>query len=224
MIFSCVLFKANSQVPDYSHCYDKTWVEKLYRGVKRHIQSPFRFVCFVDQDYDFNEPIESIRLEDPHHDWQSLMELFRLEGTVLAMGLDTVVTGDLTEIMSYRGALALTKDKYLSGIVCNGVMLFNDGPAIYKRFRQDPERRYAKLGAHPSELAWLRQNYKGRNQPDYVDDLFPGQILHYNWHIPKGDYDESNVRIVYFAGRTKPHTMLSVGTPHPPEFIVNAWR
>jgi len=226
--FACVFFKPNDVVPDYSRCYNESWVEKLYRGVQRHTPPPWNFICLVDRIYEFKEPIQQIRLEDPHSDWQSLMELFRLEGTVLGMGLDTLITGDLSEIMTYTGPLALTKGQDHDSlgspqVPANGVMLFNNGPEIYRRFRDDPERRKAYLGAYVSELAWLRLHYSGKNQPDYVEDLFPGQVLHYNWHIAKGNYDEKKARVVYFAGRTKPHTMLDVARPSCPEFLKNVW-
>lgn len=141
MIFACVLFKANDLVPHYGKYYNREYVEKLYRGVARNFPHPFRFVCLTDSVYCFREPIEPIPLQDPHHDWQSLMEMFKLEGRVLAMGLDTIITGDLTEIMSYDGPLALCRDPYDSGIPCNGVMLFNNGPAIYRQFVDTPDKR-----------------------------------------------------------------------------------
>lgn len=70
----------------------------------------------------------------------------------------------------------------------------------------------------PSELAWLRAFYR---KPDYVDDLFPGQVVSWKWHIKRNNYDEDKVRIVFFHGNPKPHEIE--GLSDCPDFVKRAW-
>ena len=79
--------------------YDASWVEKLQRGVQRNLTLPHRFVCLSDCDV----PCERIELLPGDHGFWSKLQLFRpgiLSGPTLFLDLDTVVCGDLDEVIS----------------------------------------------------------------------------------------------------------------------------
>jgi hypothetical protein len=78
--------------------YDATWVEKLQRGVQRNLLLPHRFICFSDCDV----PCERIELLPGDHGFWSKLQLFRpgiLSGPTLFLDLDTVVCGNLDEVI-----------------------------------------------------------------------------------------------------------------------------
>ena len=52
------LWAANSKSLHYSTHSTELDVEKLYRGFKRNLSVPFRFVCWTDTQRTFKEPIE----------------------------------------------------------------------------------------------------------------------------------------------------------------------
>ena len=101
---ACVLYQGQD-VPAHSlGIFTPEWVDRLYRGIKRNTTRPFRFVCFVDREYEFKEPIESIPLKLPYRNMFSLLEPFSEDlGQVLFMGLDTIITGNIDHLMDYRG-------------------------------------------------------------------------------------------------------------------------
>jgi hypothetical protein len=79
--------------------YDATWVEKLQRGVQRNLLLPHRFICFSDCDV----PCERIELLPGDHGFWSKLQLFRpgvLSGPTLFLDLDTVVCGNLDEVIT----------------------------------------------------------------------------------------------------------------------------
>jgi hypothetical protein len=78
--------------------YDASWVAKLQRGVQRNLTLPHRFVCLSDCDV----PCERIELLPGDHGFWSKLQLFRpgiLSGPTLFLDLDTVVCGDLDEVI-----------------------------------------------------------------------------------------------------------------------------
>jgi hypothetical protein len=60
--------------------YDESWVERLYRGFRRNLTVPFRFVCLVDIERQFNEPdIEQLVMLTQEPENGALAEAFRLD-------------------------------------------------------------------------------------------------------------------------------------------------
>jgi hypothetical protein len=79
--------------------YDATWVDKLQRGVARNLTIPHRFVCFSDCPVN----CERIELLPMDHGFWSKLQLFRpgvLSGSTLFLDLDTVVCGNLDEVIA----------------------------------------------------------------------------------------------------------------------------
>ena len=79
--------------------YDAGWVAKLQRGVQRNLTLPHRFVCFSDCDV----PCERIELLPIDQGFWSKLQLFRpgvLSGPTLFLDLDTVICGNLDEVIA----------------------------------------------------------------------------------------------------------------------------
>ena len=91
--------------------YGADYVNKLYRGVRRQLSIDLapRFICFTDDPTDLLPEIEARSL--PTCEWTGWWYkayLFSagsgLRGRVLYLDLDTVLTGPLAPLATYRGA------------------------------------------------------------------------------------------------------------------------
>ena len=109
--------------------YGPSWVNKLYRGVKRNSCVSFRFLCLTDCDnFDgrFDHGIEVEMLEDETEGWMNINEIFRpylgIDRGVF-MGLDTIITGDITHILEWRGDFGLVHSP-MAPSCCNAVVCF----------------------------------------------------------------------------------------------------
>ena len=106
------------------------YVNRLYAGVKRHMDRPFRFVCFTEHPEGIRDEVEIFPLpEVPFEDemvkamttgkrrgaWRKLTMLKpgagKLSGPCIGMDLDVVVTGPLGPLLDYKpGKMCMGRD------------------------------------------------------------------------------------------------------------------
>lgn len=201
----CVLYQGED-VPAHSlGIFTPEWVDRLYRGIKRNTTRPFRFVCFVDREYEFTEPVESIPFKMPYRNMFSLLEPFGEDlGRVLFMGLDTIITGNIDHLMDYRGPFAMLKDPWFDR-PCSGVMAFPYSPEIWDNFVANHEQaaKEATMFGLPSDMIWLA------DVPHVLlDDIGLAKgIYSYKAHIKPNPGLLDDSCIVYFHGAEKPHEL-----------------
>jgi hypothetical protein len=98
--------------------YGPHYVNALREGVSRHLTAPFRFLCLTDDAAGLKTGIESAPLPEmplderatdrERHDgtWRKLAVFRRglanLQGPVLFLDLDVVITGDLDRLFAYE--------------------------------------------------------------------------------------------------------------------------
>ena len=94
--------------------YGPHYVNRLYRGVARHLSRPFRFVCFTDDETGVEPPVECkpmlpITLP-PGRETSAFnkLSLFAptvedLTGPTLFLDLDVVIVGALDDFFGYEG-------------------------------------------------------------------------------------------------------------------------
>jgi hypothetical protein len=189
---------------DFSRAYSEEWVEKLYRGFKRNLSYPFRFVCFTDKPRRFREPIEQEPIKGAL-DYSACIEPYRLGEPMILVGLDTVVTGNCDELAHYcltGSRLAVPLDPYDPRVVCNGVALVPRGH----------QHIAIAHDGKTNDMDWIR-----RHNPATIDGLFPGQVQSYKVHVkPHGLGD---TRIAYFHGLEKPPEIY-----HATPWVREHWR
>lgn len=201
-----VVLYQGEDVPAHSlGIFTPEWVDRLYRGIKRNTTRPFRFVCFVDQEYMFSEPVESIPFKLPYRNMFSLLEPFSEDlGRVLFMGLDTIITGNIDHLMDYRGPFAMLKDPWHDR-PCSGVMAFPYSPQIWDKFAATHEEaaKRATMFGFASDMIYLA------DEPHYLlDDLGLAKgIYSYKAHIKGNEWRLKDSCIIYFHGREKPHEL-----------------
>lgn len=195
------LWDANPLSKQFSRHYTEADVCALYRGFKRHLTIPFRFVCWSEKERTYAEAaIEQRPLRDARPSYGSLTQCYELNEPTIMVGLDTIIVGNCDHIASYcleAEKPAVPMDPFIPDTVCNGVTLV------------------------PAGNDWLWREYHGQNDMDWIRDswkagrviafnkLFPNQIVSYKRHIEKGGLTE-DTRIVYFHGERKPHELPHV--------------
>lgn len=198
---ACAFWDANPLSKQFSRHYTEADVCALYRGFKRHLTVPFRFVCWSEKERDYAETeIEQRRLVDARPSYGSLTQCYELNEPTIMVGLDTVIVGNCDHIASYcleAEKPAVPMDPFIPDTVCNGVTLV------------------------PAGNDWLWREYHGQNDMDWIrdswkagrviafDKLFPNQIVSYKRHIERGGLTDET-RICYFHGERKPHELPHV--------------
>lgn len=101
--------------------YGPEYVNRLHAGVARHLQRPFRFVCFTDDATGLVPAVEALPLPplglpSGHNDrrWQKLAvfrsDLADLQGTALFLDLDLVIVDSLEPFFTHPGAFLIIRD------------------------------------------------------------------------------------------------------------------
>lgn len=198
------LWDANYRSQSFSRCYDETWAEKLYRGFKRNLTKPFRFVVFTERTREFDEPILQERLSAATPDYGCLIEPFKMEGPLIVCGLDMVVLRNVDHMALYcetAETIAAVRDPYREDRLINPVVLVPEGHThIYRDW------------SGQNDMAHLRQ-YPWKA----MDDLWPGQVVSLKAHRIR-DVGPGDARIVYMHGDPKPHELLHL------DWVKENWR
>lgn len=189
-----LLWDANENSIYFSRMYDESWVIKLYNGFARNLCVPWRFVLFTDRfRKDLPEEIWQERIRAKIPDYSTCIEPYRYGCPMILCGLDTVVVGNCDHLANYcmtHDRLALPRDPFEKGKACNGVALIPEGQQhIYRNWPKGE-----------NDMLYMR-----RQEFDYIDDLFPGQVVSYKGYVKKNGLD--GVKIVYFHGAEKPHQL-----------------
>lgn len=192
---ACCLWDANAKTEQHSRCYDETWVDKLYRGFKRNLTRPFRFVCFTDREREFCPGVEQELLDSLDPDYGCLIEPFRLNEPVIICGIDMIVLRNLDHMADFclaggeKFAAPIHPSKPQEGIV---------NPIV---FAPSGLRRIFDEWDGENDMVWLRKFPHVRS-----DTMWPGQILSLKLHDVRRKGTQG-AHICYFHGVPKPHQM-----------------
>ena len=183
--------------------YSAKHVRWLQGMVTRFCPVPYRFVCLTDTQID---GVETLPLKDNLPGWWSKMELFREFQNCFYLDLDTVLVGDISEIVNHPHKFSAlrnfsrTPDTKRMG---SAVMAWNgDYRFLYDRFMHAPKRHMAECS---SSNKWGDQGFICHELNwafDRFQDLFPGQIVSYKVHCKDGVPPGASV--VCFHGKPKP--------------------
>lgn len=199
---ACAFWDANRLSKQFSRHYTEADVCALYRGFKKHLTQPFRFVCWSEKERDYAEPaIEQRSLAAETPSYGALTQCYELNEPTIMVGLDTVVVGNCDHIADYcltAEKPAVPFDPFKPETVCNGVTLV------------------------PAGCDWLWTQYEGQNDMDWIrdlwkagrvttfDHLFPGQIVSFKASVRDTGLTPET-RIVYFHGEHKMHELPHIG-------------
>ena len=136
--------------------YGATYVNRLFRSIKRHTVNPTRLICFTDNNAQIDKtiickPLPKISLpkEISLSPWRKMsvwqFPLHQITGDVLFLDLDLVITGNLDRFFSYKpGNYCVIENWTQEGMEIGNTSCFRF-PAgkyknIYNDFQKEPEK------------------------------------------------------------------------------------
>ena len=180
--------------------YRSEHVHSLRDQVAEHLPGA-HFICLSDMDV---QGVERKPLLWGWPGWWSKMELFcpgTFTGRVLFMDLDTVVTGDLSELAGYAGPLGIVRDFYRPERPQSCVMAWDGGGEVaaqlWRTFKMDPQ---GHMAAFRSDQDFIHSVVG--DEWDALQDHAPGQIVSYKVHCQQGVPD--GARVVCYHGKPRP--------------------
>lgn len=204
--------------------YGADYVNRLYRGVMRNVRRPTRFVAFTDNAGGLDpaivvEPIPFIALAEnlKPGPWRKLAlwsrQLGDLEGTVLFLDLDLVITGPLDGFFDYEpGKLVLIRNwtQAADGIGNSSVMRFAVGSAAHlvDRFERegapltyamDNEQIYVTRESGLPLAFWPKTWCRS-----FKHDLLPGWPA----RLIRSARLDADTHVAVFTGEPRPHNAL----------------
>lgn len=196
IIIACVLRSGGE--------YTRAHVEGLHAQLVRHVQAPFRLVCLTNVP--FNHPeIMCEPLVQRWEGWWSKMNLFNVfrKGNVFYMDLDTMVVGDITDIVMPRHGFWGLRDFGAPGSFASGLMAWDgDHSYLYDQFRKDPEGHMVR---HARRESWGDQGFIERHlrvPPMAFQDHFGDRIVSWKLGVARGLRTPPS--IICFHGKPRP--------------------
>lgn len=205
----CFFWRGNDRPGWTEKQVGELYVNKLYRGVARNLSLPFTFFCFSDcYDLNLDKGIIKKALITPSR-MGCLPKLVaynpahEFKGRVVMMDIDLVVTGNLDEMFSYDGYF-MTRSTFIGKRQSGGDIAFFEAGTL--DWMWDLLKR---------RTAWLEKWTGGRERfvyrhymhdtMDFVQDLYPGQLLSYKRNIRHIKRLPKGTRIVSCHGKPRPH-------------------
>lgn len=192
--------------------YGSEYVNKLYSGISRNTNIPFKFHCFTEDSDGLNSSVivHSLPFADKLNGWWNKLYLFSnhfpIRGKIVFIDLDTVITGNIDDILLADGFIVL-RDFYASlarGVstsdIGSGLMTWDTSqgqphPEIWEEFIEDAPSVVRSLHPH-GDQRWIQ---KFVNDKKYWQDILPGHVVSFKSHCIKGLPD--NARVVCYHGR-----------------------
>ncbi len=195
---SWVTLKDNIATPKQRQVDSVTYINRLFRGIVRNYDGPFRFIVFVDatnKDVECLPGVEVREMSPPC--WEGcLPKLWAFNcpangipvgERVIAHDVDTVITGSLNTMYQWQGGFICRENEHKAGEPGGGMLSFEAGTMneVYELMQSDPSgfvsnttwkgcRRYGKGGSE-------RAVYIKYRKPDtFWQREFPGLMQNYN--------------------------------------------
>ncbi len=194
--------------------YDAEYVNKLFRGFKRHCSKPFRFFCFTDDPAGLDPSVEARSLIEDWKGWWGKASIFsrehQLPGLKFFIDLDMVVTGSLDGLLAFQGKFALLRTDELHCETLNK-QGYNSSILLWRDDHFEPIYSCLKACYHELNQYIYRFDYWLEmlvRDAEFVQELFPGQVLDYTADC-QDDQLPPDTRIVAFPRSPKPHEVTS---------------
>ncbi len=213
--------------------YDADYVNKLYAGVKRNTTVAFTFHCFTDDPININSavvihPLPVNNIEG----WWNKLFLFSndidIDGRVLFIDLDTLITGNIDEIIKIDKGFIMLKDFFhpMQNNDGSGLMSFDtkQNTNIWHEFIKNPAENSKALHPH-GDQKWIVKFVKNIT---HWQDIVPKQVVSFKIHCGGGLPD--NTTVVCYHG--KPSIPESINTTTkangltitPAEWVKDYWN
>lgn len=187
-----------------SNDYKKDYVELLYKQCQKYAPG-IEFVCISD---DPSVP-GYVKMEHAWPRWWPKMEIFKIQGPVLYLDLDTIIVSDLNSILEnvtkydFVAIRDFYKDRKMQRTLGSGVMAWNgDMKYLYDEFLKDPARHMQEC---TTSRWWGDQGFIEKTIKHHVvywQDVFPQKLVSWKVHCRNGV--PKDAAIIAFHGKPKP--------------------
>lgn len=187
-----------------SNDYKKEYVDLIYKQCQKYAPS-VDFICISD---DPTVP-GYVKMEHNWPRWWPKMEIFKIQGPVLYLDLDTVIVKDLKPILDnilkydFIAIRDFYKDHKMQRTIGSGVMFWKgDMKYLYDEFLKNPEKNMAECN---TTRWWGDQGFieKTIKTPVvYWQDVFPKKLVSWKVHCRGGI--PSDAIIIAFHGKPRP--------------------
>jgi hypothetical protein len=193
---ACVL---NVQQNQRGPTYDVSWVEKLYRGIKRNLDLKFDFVCLSN----IQTPFNTIKLDIGYDIFWNKIQLFdKLNEPVLYFDLDVVICKNITEMVVNlpKNKFLMVKEPYMN-IINSSIMFWdNNVKYLYEQFSPSITTNYSNSGTKFGDQSYIVDHVK---EYDLFENYLPPNFI--QWQHHKIDTPIEDPGIIIFTGSQKPH-------------------
>ena len=195
--------------------YGPEYVNRLSRAVRRHVRNrldhSYQFWCFTDdaRGIDADVRIHDLPYRDRLEIWWNKLWLFSNElpwvqgQPVFYIDLDTLITGDLTDMLYHDySRITVLRDFYqglarTAGVMGSGLMAWRHGDYVdlWEKFWADPQGNIQRI--HPlGDQKWIE--LETPDARDYWQDIWPNRVVSFKVHCRWGLPDQA--RIVCYHG------------------------
>ena len=179
--------------------YRPQHVAALETQIEKNSTLPYRFVCYSDIYFVGRD----VPLEKNYPGWWSCVELWRQTGPTIAMGLDTMILGNIDELLKFSltvqpDEFCLLDSPFHKGEWINGIQVWNgDWSWLYDEF--DYEKESATRRGEENYLieTLIERNIKIRS----IQQAFSSIQNYKKEYLIKGRKKSS---IIYFHGKPRP--------------------
>ena len=169
-----------------SETYDNEYVNRLFEGISKQV-SQFEFIVLRGSRWSI---------------WWSKLELFdpAIRGDILYFDLDTIITGQLADILAVNKLTVLSDFNRLEKMA-SGVMFIpeHEREPVWKHWIADPEHHMSVWRGH-GDQGYLSQFWNA--SASRWQNVLPNQIVSYKIHCKEGRPPDA--RVVCYHGRPRP--------------------
>ena len=179
--------------------YRPTHVMALAKQVEKNTAVPYRFVCYTD----VTKSGSVCPLEKNYPGWWSCVELWRHKGPTIAMGLDTIIKGNIDGLLNLACTVkdyefCLLDSPFKRGEWINGIQIWNgDWSWLYDEF--DFEKESATRRGDENYL--IEKLIEEGMEIKSIQKVFPGIC---NYKLEYKRRLKMSSAVVYFHGRPRP--------------------
>lgn len=192
--FACVLKLGGDYKPEH--------VTALAAQVRKHTTIDYEFLCFTDC-LEYMPRVRRIALKNNWPGWWSVPEVFRCQGPVIVVGVDTMITGNIDPL--FKIAQDCQKNDFWMihsfrspRKTISGIMVFNyDWSWLYEEFNFEKVSKQLR-----GEEDYTLSKLKGRGiQPKILQESFPGI---YSWKRNCQNGIPADCKVLVFHGHPRP--------------------
>lgn len=176
--------------------YNLEYVKRLSESV---VHTGLPFVCLSD-DKGAAEYGEHIPLAHNWRGWWSKIELFKSLRSALYFDLDTVIKGDISELVKHSHKFTMLSDLNIKNSnPTSGVMAWNgDYSRIYSSFNPENMTRYDNRRPALGDQGYIAEYVV----PERFQTIFPDMFTSYKW----GTEDQKKkANVICYHGKPRPH-------------------